>query len=309
GRQALPTGSRRHRSPPMTSTVPSSPAATPSPNAPTAPGLVAGVPVVVDGQLISTNPATGAEVGRFPVADVDAVAEAVRRARAAQVWWRDLGFAGRKKRLLRWRSLMTARLDELIELMHAESGKTRADALVEHAPALSHVGWSARTARRVLRTGRVRGTPVLPEFSAFVAYQPYGVIGVIGPWNYPINTPMGSIAYALAAGNAVVFKPSEYTPAVGQWYVDRFAEIVPEHPVLQIVFGLGETGAHLFRSGVDKVAFTGSPRTARKIMAACAETLTPVLIEGGGKDAMIVDVDADLDAAADAAVWGGMTNA
>jgi acyl-CoA reductase-like NAD-dependent aldehyde dehydrogenase len=96
---------------------------------------------------------------------------------------------------------------------------------------------------------------------------------------------------------------------VGEWYVDRFNEIVPEHPVLQIVYGLGDTGAHLVRSGVDKVAFTGSPATARKIMAACAETLTPVLIEGGGKDAMIVDTDADLDAAADAAVWGGMTNA
>ncbi|MBX6752583.1 MAG: aldehyde dehydrogenase family protein, partial [Micromonosporaceae bacterium] len=259
--------------------------------------------------MFSTNPVTGAEVGRFPIADADAVAAAVRRARAAQVWWHDLGFAGRKKRLLRWRSLMTARLDELIELMHAEGGKTRADAMVELAPALSHVAWSARNAQRVLRARRVRGTVVLPEFSAFVEYQPYGVIGVIGPWNYPINTPMGSIAYALAAGNAVVFKPSEYTPAIGQWYVDRFAEVVPEHPVLQIVFGLGETGAHLVRSGVDKVAFTGSPRTARKIMAACAETLTPVLIEGGGKDAMIVDVDADLDAAADAAVWGGMTNA
>jgi acyl-CoA reductase-like NAD-dependent aldehyde dehydrogenase len=155
----------------------------------------------------------------------------------------------------------------------------------------------------------VKGSLVLPEFSASVEYQPYGVIGVIGPWNYPINTPMGSIAYALAAGNAVVFKPSEYTPAIGAWYVERFNEVVPEHPVLQIVFGLGETGAHLVRSGVDKVAFTGSPGTARKIMAACAETLTPVLIEGGGKDAMIVDSDSDVEAAADAAVWGGMTNA
>jgi succinate-semialdehyde dehydrogenase/glutarate-semialdehyde dehydrogenase len=275
----------------------------------TAPATPPGQPLVVDGQLVSTSPVTGAEVGRFPIADAEAVAAAVRRARAAQVWWQELGFAGRRKRLLRWRSLMTARLDELIELMHAEMGKTRADALVELAPALSHVAWAARNARRVLRARRVRGTLVLPEFAGSVEYEPYGVIGVIGPWNYPINTPMGSIAYALAAGNAVVFKPSEYTPAIGKWYVDIFAEVVPEHPVLQIVFGLGETGAHLVRSGVDKVAFTGSPRTARKIIAACAETLTPVLIEGGGKDAMIVDVDADLDAAADAAVWGGMTNA
>jgi acyl-CoA reductase-like NAD-dependent aldehyde dehydrogenase len=268
-----------------------------------------GVPVVVDGQLVSTNPATGVEVGRFPVADATAVAEAVKRAREAQQWWRELGFAGRKGRLLKWRSLMTSRVEELVALMNAEGGKPRADAFIEIAPALDHVTWSARNAKRVLRARRVKGSLVVPEFAASVEYQPYGVIGVIGPWNYPINTPMGSITYALAAGNAVVFKPSEYTPAVGKWYVDRFNEIVPEHPVLQIVFGLGETGAHLVKAGVDKVAFTGSPRTARKIMAACAETLTPVLIEGGGKDAMIVDADADIDLAADAAVWGGMTNA
>jgi acyl-CoA reductase-like NAD-dependent aldehyde dehydrogenase len=120
---------------------------------------------------------------------------------------------------------------------------------------------------------------------------------------------MGSIAYALAAGNAVVFKPSEYTPTVGKWIVDTFAEVVPERPVLQIVFGLGDVGAALCRSGVNKIAFTGSTATGKKVMAACAETLTPVLLECGGKDSMIVDADADLDAAANACVWGGLTNA
>jgi len=124
-----------------------------------------------------------------------------------------------------------------------------------------------------------------------------------------VFTPMGSIIYALAAGNAVVFKPSEYTPGVGKWLVDTFADIVGEHPVLQLITGFGDTGAALCRSGVDKLAFTGSPATGRKIMAACAETLTPVLIEAGGKDALLVDEDADVAAAADAAVWGGMSNA
>jgi acyl-CoA reductase-like NAD-dependent aldehyde dehydrogenase len=268
-----------------------------------------GVPVITGGELISTSPGTGEEVGRFPVADAQAVADAVARARKAQVWWRGLGFDGRKRVLLRWRSLMAKRMDELIGIMHAEGGKPRADSIIEIAPALDHVAWSARHAEKVLGPRRVGGNLLLPEFSARLEYQPFGVIGVIGPWNYPILTPMGSITYALAAGNAVVFKPSEYTPAVARWYVDRFAEIVPDHPVLQIVYGGGETGAHLVKAGVDKVAFTGSPATARKIMAACAETLTPVLIEGGGKDAMIVDTDADIDAAAEAAVWGGMTNA
>jgi aldehyde dehydrogenase (NAD+) len=142
-----------------------------------------------------------------------------------------------------------------------------------------------------------------------VGYEPYGVVGVIGPWNYPAHTPMGSISYALAAGNAVVFKPSELTPGVGQALADSLAAVIPEQPVLQVVTGFGETGAALCRAGVVKLAFTGSSITARKVMAACAETLTPVVIECGGTDALLVDADADLAAAADATVWGAMVNA
>jgi len=132
---------------------------------------------------------------------------------------------------------------------------------------------------------------------------------VIGPWNYPAHTPMGSISYALAAGNAVVFKPSELTPGVGRALAQSLAEVVPEHPLLQVVTGFGETGAALCRAGVGKVSFTGSTATAKQVMATCAETLTPVLIECGGKDALLVDVDADLDKAAAAAVFGAMANA
>jgi acyl-CoA reductase-like NAD-dependent aldehyde dehydrogenase len=135
------------------------------------------------------------------------------------------------------------------------------------------------------------------------------VVGVIGPWNYPVFTPMGSIVYALAAGNAVVFKPSELTPAVGSWLVSSFAEVVPEQPVLQLITGAAETGDFLARSGVDKIAFTGSTNTAKKVMAACAQNLTPMVAECGGKDALIVADDADLDAAADAAAWGALSNA
>jgi len=268
-----------------------------------------GIPVIDDGALVSTNPVTGAEVGRFPVADEAATRAAVVRAREAARWWRELGFDGRRDRLLKWRAVLANRLPELAAIMHKEGGKPTADAVVEAVAAVDHIAWAARNAKRVLRSRRVPGSLLLLEFSGRLEYQPFGVIGVIGPWNYPILTPMGSLAYALAAGNAVVFKPSEYTPALAAWYVERFAEIVPEQPVLQIIFGMGETGAHLTRAGVDKIAFTGSPATGRKIMAACAETLTPVLMECGGKDAMIVDTDADLDAAADACVWGAMTNA
>ena len=268
-----------------------------------------GVPAVDDGALISTNPTSGDEVGRFPVATAETVAEAVARARTAAAWWAGLGFAGRRARLLRFRSLLAQRLRELAALMNAEGGKPEADALIEAIAAVDHIAWAATHARKVLGPRRVASSMLQKEHSSHLEYQPLGVIGVIGPWNYPILTPLGSIAYALAAGNAVVFKPSEYTPAVGKWFVDVFAEAEPEQPVLQIIFGLGDVGAMLCQSGVDKLAFTGSTATGKKVMAACAETLTPVLLECGGKDSMIVDSDADLEAAADACVWGGLTNA
>jgi succinate-semialdehyde dehydrogenase/glutarate-semialdehyde dehydrogenase len=267
------------------------------------------MPVVEDGFLVSTSPATGAEAGRVPISDEKAVEAAVDRARAAGAWWAGLNFDGRKTRLLRWRALLAERIEELAALTHAETGKPLADAIVEATAAIEHIDWAARNARRVLGPRRTRTRLLVAEHSGHLEYQPYGVVGVIGPWNYPILTPLGPISGALAAGNAVVLKPSEYTPAVGQWLADSFAEIVPEEPVLQVVHGLGDVGAALCRSGVGKISFTGSTATAKKVMAACAETLTPVVLEAGGKDALIVDADADVDAAAEAAVWGSMTNA
>lgn len=270
---------------------------------------VPGVPVIEDGVLISTNPATGEEAGRVPAASADSIDAAVKRAREAAAWWLALGYDGRKTRLLRWRSLVVRRIDELAQLTSLETGKPNADAIMETVAAVEHLDWAARHAKKVLGPRRTKTRLLLAEHTGHLEYQPYGVVGVIGPWNYPIVTPVGPISGALAAGNAVVFKPSEYTPIVGQWLVDTFAEIVPEQPVLQAVHGLGDVGAALCRSGVGKVAFTGSTVTAKKVMAACAENLVPVVIEAGGKDALIVDADADVSAAAEAAVWGGMTNA
>jgi len=265
--------------------------------------------VVEDGKLISTNPVTGEEVANFPVATPDQVRETVDKARQAAPWWAGLGFDGRRRRLLAWNSVMAKRMPELAVLMHRETGKPVADAQLEIANAIEHLAWASRHAGKVLGSRRVRGSLLTPEYGGLLEYQPYGVVGVIGPWNYPIFTPMGSIAYALAAGNTVVFKPSEYSPAVGEWIGDTFAEAVPDAPVFQVIHGLGDVGAALTSAGVDKVAFTGSTATGKKVMAACAETLTPVVVECGGKDVMIVDDDADLDAAADAAIWGGMANA
>ncbi|GAB2663994.1 aldehyde dehydrogenase family protein [Nocardia goodfellowii] len=257
----------------------------------------------------SLDPATGDVVGTHPIFDAAQVNETVARAREAAQWWAQLSFDERAERLKKWRGVIARRMAQLAELSHAETGKPTGDAQLEIMMMLDHLSWAAGNARKVL--GRKSITPSLlaADLGASVEYLPLGVIGVIGPWNFPVFTPMGSIAYALAAGNAVVFKPSEFTPGVGKWLVDAFAQVVPEHPVLQVVTGLGETGAALCRSGVDKVAFTGSTETGKKVMRACADTLTPVLIEAGGKDVLLVDADADLDAAAEAAVWGGLSNA
>jgi succinate-semialdehyde dehydrogenase / glutarate-semialdehyde dehydrogenase len=270
---------------------------------------IPGASTVDSGELISTDPRTGQEVRRLPVASEADVEAAVARAREAGQWWAALGFHERKRRLLRWRAALVGRIHELGDLMHREGGKPVDEAILEVVVSVDHIAWAARHARKTLKSRRVSGSLIQPEYAAYLEYQPYGVVGVIGPWNFPVFTPMGSIAYALAAGNAVVFKPSEYTPAIGQFYVDLFASVVPEHPVLQIVFGLGDVGAAICRAGVDKVSFTGSPNTGRKVMAACAQSLTPVLIEGGGKDAVIVADDADIKAAAEAVAWGANFNA
>jgi acyl-CoA reductase-like NAD-dependent aldehyde dehydrogenase len=260
-------------------------------------------------KLESLSPATGDVVGVYAVADAADVDAAVARAREASAWWGGLGFDGRKQILMQWKGVLARRIGQLADVVHQETGKPHADAQLEIGMAVDHLSWAASHAEKVLGRHKVSPGLLMANQAASVEYLPLGVVGVIGPWNYPVFTPMGSIGYALAAGNAVVFKPSELTPGVGTWLADSLGEVVTDHALLQVVVGAGETGAALCRSPIDKLAFTGSTRTGKKVMAACAENLTPVIIEAGGKDALIVDEDADLEAAADAAVWGAFSNA
>lgn len=258
----------------------------------------------------SLNPATGEVVAAHPVHDEQAVAAAVARAREAARWWGGLSWKQRKLRLLNFKGALTRNLSRMAELIHEETGKPVQDAQLETVMAITHLDWAARNAQKVLGPRSVFPGLLAINQQAILEYQPLGVVGVIGPWNYPLFTPMGSISYALAAGNAVVFKPSEYTPGVGVLLAELFQSAVPEKPVFQVITGLGATGAALASNpGVDKLAFTGSAATARKVMAACAPNLTPIVAECGGKDALVVDADADLDAAVNAAIWGGMSNA
>ena len=260
-------------------------------------------------KLESLNPATGDVVGVHVVDEPEDVDAAVARARRAAAWWSALSFGERKQVLDQWKGVLARRMAQLAEVVHQETGKPHADAQIEIGLAIDHLGWAASHAEKILGPHKVSAGLLMANQAASVEYLPLGVVGVIGPWNYPVFTPMGSIVYALAAGNAVVFKPSEYTPGVGVWLAESLAEVVPHHALLQVVIGYGETGTALCRADIDKLAFTGSTATGKKVMATCAENLTPVLIEAGGKDALLVDEDADVAAAVDAAIWGAFSNA
>ncbi|WP_369023950.1 aldehyde dehydrogenase family protein [Nocardia cyriacigeorgica] len=260
--------------------------------------------------LTSVDPASGATLATYPISDDDAVRAAVATARKAAETWSALDFDERRTALLRWSSRLVADSDEFCALIHAENGKPLDDAFLELMLALEHIAWAAKHAKKVLAPKKISPGALMSNFSARLEQRPLGVVGVIGPWNYPVYTPNGSIAYALAAGNTVVFKPSEYSTGIGNFLAEAFTKANPDLPkgVFATVNGYGATGAALVRAGVDKIAFTGSPGTGRKIMAAAAESLTPVLLECGGKDAVIVAPDADVKAAADAVAWGATSN-
>ena len=257
----------------------------------------------------SLDPVNDEIVATFPIYTQDDVSRVVTAAAEAAHGWQKLGYFGRRKVLLEWSKLLTDRIGECAALISRETGKPKSDATLETTLAIGHLSWAARNAREVLRPQTRRPGILMANMSAVVERSPVGVVGVIGPWNYPIFTPMGSIAYALAAGNTVVFKPSEFTPAVGVWLANTFAEVAPDESIFSVVTGLGDTGRALCESGVNKLAFTGSTRTAKLVAATCAKTMTPIVLECGGKDPVIVAEDADINTAADFTLWSAMSNA
>jgi acyl-CoA reductase-like NAD-dependent aldehyde dehydrogenase len=257
----------------------------------------------------SHNPVTDEVITSHEIFSEAAVRAAVERARDVSKEWRELGFRGRRKVLLKWSTDLLANIDSLTELVSLETGKPISDAKLEASLAAGHIAWAARHAESVMRTSHRSPGLLMANMSATVERSPVGVVGVIGPWNYPVFTPLGSIAYALAAGNTVVFKPSEYTPGVGKYLAQSFIDSCMLADVFTCVTGLGETGKFLCESGVDKLAFTGSTRTAKIVAATCAAHMTPVVLECGGKDPVIIAHDADIKRAADATVWSAFSNA
>jgi acyl-CoA reductase-like NAD-dependent aldehyde dehydrogenase len=240
----------------------------------------------------------------------DAVRDAVARARAAQAAWGALPVRERARWMRRLRGVLVRRMDHVIDVIREETGKPAIEALGHEVMIVAGlIKAYEKRAPKVLRRKRV-GTGILVNKAGTKLYEPYGVIGVISPWNFPFSMPGIPAVAALFAGNAVVIKPSEVTPRTGALLAELAREAIPDHPdLVQVVQGAGDAGAALVRSGVGKIAFIGSPSTGRKILAGAAETLTPVVMELGANDVSIVCEDADLDRAAAGVVWGAISNA
>jgi acyl-CoA reductase-like NAD-dependent aldehyde dehydrogenase len=253
------------------------------------------------------NPTTGQQIAEVPITPPQAVPEAVRRARAAFQHWKKLSVAQRARYLYAARDWIVDHQDEIIETICAETGKPRTEALVaEVFYCCDLLGFYAKNSERYLRD-EIRSPHLLKTKRVFVVYQPLGVVGVISPWNYPFTLAMGDVVPALMAGNTVIVKPSEYTPLTGLLVERIFREVGLPENVLQTLCGYGDTGAALV-DHCDGIAFTGSVATGKKVAERAAQRLIPVLLELGGKDPMIVLKDADIERAANACVWGALTN-
>jgi acyl-CoA reductase-like NAD-dependent aldehyde dehydrogenase len=254
------------------------------------------------------NPATGDLIATVPIDSPEAVAKAVAQVRANQPEWEAMGIEGRYHWLGRLRDWLLDNSDRVLDTMQAETGKVRADASNEPAYLADLINFYGTKAAKFIGEESVRPhTPLLAAKKLRVQYRPHPVVGIISPWNFPLILALGDAIPALQAGAAVVIKPSEFTPLGLAEVVKAWKEEIGGPDVLDCVQGTGETGGALV-DAVDFVQFTGSDRTGRKVMARAAETLTPVSLELGGKDPMIVLADADLDRAAGAAAWGGMMN-
>jgi succinate-semialdehyde dehydrogenase/glutarate-semialdehyde dehydrogenase len=262
-------------------------------------------------RLRLSSPATGEPLHEISVANADDVRAALERARKAQPAWEALGVEGRVRYLRRALDVLVARQDEFVDVVLRESGKPRTEVLMMDVFAgCDALNYVVKRAPRLLRpeTRRLHGMLRLAKRLRIV-YRPLGVVGVISPWNGPFILSLNPTIQALAAGNCVLLKPSEVTPLSGRLVGELFETVGLPEGVLQVLLGDAETGAALVEAGVDKISFTGSVATGRRVAEACARQLLPCTLELGGKDPMIVCEDADLDSAAGGAVAGAFLNA
>ncbi len=255
------------------------------------------------------NPATLEDLGEIEVATEADVRAAVERARAAQPAWESIGVVERAKYMWKLRDQLVARQDDIVDMVTKESGKTRIEALMmEVFACCDFITYWSKHAPKMLADRRGRVHLLRPLKYLKLVYRAHGVVGIITPWNGPIALALNPTVQALLAGNAVVLKPSEVTPFSSQILKEMLdAAGLPEN-VFQVIIGDGETGAALLDAGIDKVSFTGSVNTGRKIGEACGRNLIPFTLELGGKDPAIICSDANLERAANGATFNAFFN-
>jgi acyl-CoA reductase-like NAD-dependent aldehyde dehydrogenase len=254
------------------------------------------------------RPVDGSVIESVAIASPADVAEAVSRSRAAQKEWEAIGFAGRRHWLERLRDWIFDNQDRLDALMQEETGKVRADAALEAFYCVDAINfWNDQGPKWLADEIVTPHVPLLRTKRHKIAYRPYGVVGLISPWNFPVILSLGDALPALVAGNAAVIKPSEITPLTLTEMVRGWREEIGGPDVLHVVNGMADTAGALIDE-VDYLQFTGSERTGKIVMKRAADTLTPVSLELGGKDPMIVTRDADLERAVNATAWGGLVN-
>jgi len=261
-------------------------------------------------EIAVENPATGAIAGTVPDLGQATVADMARKGRAAQPQWEAYGFEGRARILRRAQKWLLDNAERVIATIVAETGKTFEDAsLAEISYGANAFGFWAKNASEYLADEHVKSSQLLVKGKKILLrYRPLGLVGVIGPWNYPLTNSFGDSIPALAAGNSVILKPSEVTPLTSLLLAEGLRECGLPEDVLQVATGRGATGAALIEE-VDMIMFTGSTATGRKVAEAAARRLIPCSLELGGKDPMIVLADADLERAANFATYYSMQNA
>lgn len=255
------------------------------------------------------SPVTGARLGEYPVATEAEVQAAVARARAAFPAWRDTSLTARLDALGRVRKVLVEQAEHYARKISEDTGKPTFEATMTELGTIPlTLDYMRQRAPALLNRRKISTPLLLPGKTAYIEHFPRGVVGIISPWNFPFQLAVVPVLSALVGGNTVVLKPSEVTPLTAEIVADLFRRTGLPPGVVEIVQGDGSTGAALSRADVDMLFFTGSVATGRKVMAAAAERPIPVELELGGKDAMIVCADANLERAAQAAVWGGLVN-
>lgn len=259
-------------------------------------------------KIVSKNPATGEVLAQLDSTSADILPEVFAQGRAAAVLWSSLSAKKRMAYLIQLREVLLNHADDVTSLISAENGKPKFESMFnEVIPSIDMLTFIAKRSPKLLRD-RAIPLSLMKHRKSYLNYWPLGVVLIISPWNYPFLLPFAEIVMALAAGNAVVFKPSEITPLVGLKIQELCGEAGLPKYIVQTVIGDGALGASLIQQKPNKIFFTGSVPTGKKVMAAASEHIIPVNLELGGKDAMIVLPDADLDYATSAAVWGGYCN-